>query len=162
MAAVDEKSNITFLTNPCEARNPVVECIPYLPFSSNSFSETSETSDIMGTSESGLLAPPTSPPWTSASGASWSPRSTALAQPPSTSWRPISPERLPRLILLWWEGQCWIWRQGQSNALWLGGGHFWHKTRNQMRVAIQSGCVTKILALQMWSKNDFPPEFQNR
>ena len=36
-----------------------------------------------------------------------------------------------------------------------------HKTRNQMRVAIQSGCVTKILALQRWSKNDFPPEFQN-
>ena len=35
------------------------------------------------------------------------------------------------------------------------------KTRNQMRVAIQSGCVTKILALQRWSKNDFPPEFQN-
>ena len=34
-------------------------------------------------------------------------------------------------------------------------------TRNQMRVAIQSGCVTKILALQRWSKNDFPPEFQN-
>ena len=30
-----------------------------------------------------------------------------------------------------------------------------------MRVAIQSGCVTKILALQRWSKNDFPPEFQN-
>ena len=26
-----------------------------------------------------------------------------------------------------------------------------HKTRNQMRVAIQSGCVTKILALQRWS-----------
>ena len=50
MAVVDEKSNITFLTNPCEARNPVVECIPYLPFSSNSFSETSETSDFMGTS----------------------------------------------------------------------------------------------------------------
>ena len=49
MAVIDEKSNITFLTNPCEARNPVVECIPYLPFSSNSFSETSETSDIMGT-----------------------------------------------------------------------------------------------------------------
>ena len=35
-------------------------------------------------------------------------------------------------------------------------------TRNQMRVAIQSGCVPKILALQRWSKNDFPPEFQNR
>ena len=35
------------------------------------------------------------------------------------------------------------------------------KTRNQMRVAIQSGCVTKILALQRWSKNDFSPEFQN-
>ena len=31
-----------------------------------------------------------------------------------------------------------------------------------MRVAIQSGCVTKILALQRWSKNDFPPEFPNR
>ena len=30
-----------------------------------------------------------------------------------------------------------------------------------MRVATQSGCVTKILALQRWSKNDFPPEFQN-
>ena len=30
-----------------------------------------------------------------------------------------------------------------------------------MRVAIQSGCVTKILALQRWSKNDFSPEFQN-
>ena len=35
------------------------------------------------------------------------------------------------------------------------------KTRNQMRVAIQSGCVSKILALQRWSKNDFSPEFQN-
>ena len=35
-------------------------------------------------------------------------------------------------------------------------------TRNQMMVAIQSGCVPKILALQKWSKNDFPPEFQNR
>ena len=35
------------------------------------------------------------------------------------------------------------------------------KTRNQMRVAIQSRCVTKILALQRWSKNDFPQEFQN-
>ena len=35
-------------------------------------------------------------------------------------------------------------------------------TRNQMRVAIQSGCVPKILALQRWSKNDFPPEFPNR
>ena len=31
-----------------------------------------------------------------------------------------------------------------------------------MRVATQSGCVTKILALQRWSKNDFPPEFPNR
>ena len=31
-----------------------------------------------------------------------------------------------------------------------------------MRVAIQSGCVTEILAFQRWSKNDFPPEFQNR
>jgi len=31
-----------------------------------------------------------------------------------------------------------------------------------MRVAIQSGCVTKILALQRWSKIDFPPEFQTR
>ena len=35
-------------------------------------------------------------------------------------------------------------------------------TRNRMRVAIQSGCVTKILALQQWSKIDFPPEFQTR
>ena len=35
-------------------------------------------------------------------------------------------------------------------------------TRNQMRVAIQSGCVPKILALQRWSKNDFPPGFLNR
>ena len=35
-------------------------------------------------------------------------------------------------------------------------------TRNRMRVAIQSGCVTKILALQRWSKIDFPPEFQIR
>ena len=34
-------------------------------------------------------------------------------------------------------------------------------TRNRMRVAIQSGCVPKILPLQRWSKNDFPPEFQN-
>ena len=31
-----------------------------------------------------------------------------------------------------------------------------------MRVAIQSGCVTKILALQRWSKNEFPPQFQTR
>ena len=30
-----------------------------------------------------------------------------------------------------------------------------------MRVAIQSGCVTKILALQRWSKNDLPREYQN-
>ena len=37
-----------------------------------------------------------------------------------------------------------------------------HKTRNRMRVAIQSVCVTKILALQRWSKIDFPPEFQTR
>ena len=36
------------------------------------------------------------------------------------------------------------------------------RTRNQMRVAIRSGCVTKILALQRWSKIDFPPDFQNR
>ena len=35
-------------------------------------------------------------------------------------------------------------------------------TRNQMRVATQSVCVTKILALQRWSKIDFPPEFQTR
>ena len=49
MADVGEKSNITILTNSCETRNSVVECVPYLPFSSNSFSETSETSDIMGT-----------------------------------------------------------------------------------------------------------------
>ena len=33
-----------------------------------------------------------------------------------------------------------------------------HKTRIRMRVAIQSVCVTKILALQRWSKIDFPPE----
>ena len=31
-----------------------------------------------------------------------------------------------------------------------------------MWVAIQSGCVRKILALHRWSKNDFPPEIQNR
>ena len=31
-----------------------------------------------------------------------------------------------------------------------------------MRVATQSVCVTKILALQRWSKIDFPPEFQTR
>ena len=37
-----------------------------------------------------------------------------------------------------------------------------HTTRNRMRVAIQSVCVTKILALQRWSKIDFPPEFQTR
>ena len=35
-------------------------------------------------------------------------------------------------------------------------------TRNQMRVATQAVCVTKILALQRWSKIDFPPEFQIR
>ena len=35
-------------------------------------------------------------------------------------------------------------------------------TRNRMRVAIQSVCVPKILALQRWSKIDFPPEFQTR
>ena len=35
-------------------------------------------------------------------------------------------------------------------------------TRNRMRVAIQSVYVTKILALQRWSKIDFPPEFQTR
>ena len=37
-----------------------------------------------------------------------------------------------------------------------------NRTRNQMRVATQSVCVTKILALQRWSKIDFPPEFQTR
>merc|ERR1719222_1383674 len=37
-----------------------------------------------------------------------------------------------------------------------------YMTRNRMRVAIQSVCVTKILALQRWSKIDFPPEFQTR
>ena len=52
MADVGEKSNITILTNPCETRNSVVVCVPYLPFSSNSFSETSEASDIMRTSSS--------------------------------------------------------------------------------------------------------------
>ena len=31
-----------------------------------------------------------------------------------------------------------------------------------MRVATQSVCVPKILALQRWSKIDFPPEFQTR
>ena len=36
------------------------------------------------------------------------------------------------------------------------------RTRNQMRVATQSVCVPKILALQRWSKIDFPPEFQTR
>ena len=35
-------------------------------------------------------------------------------------------------------------------------------TRNRMRVAYQSVCVPKILALQRWSKIDFPPEFQTR
>ena len=40
--------------------------------------------------------------------------------------------------------------------------HWLDKTRNRMRVAIQSVCVTKILALQRWSKIDFPPEFQTR
>ena len=39
---------------------------------------------------------------------------------------------------------------------------FVHRTKNQMRVAIQSGCVPKILALKKWSKDDFPPEFQTR
>ena len=34
-------------------------------------------------------------------------------------------------------------------------------TRNRIRVANLSGCVTKILALQMWSKIEFPPEFQD-
>ena len=33
-------------------------------------------------------------------------------------------------------------------------------TRNRMRVANLSGCVTKILALQRWSKIYFLPEFQ--
>ena len=37
---------------------------------------------------------------------------------------------------------------------------YWDRTRNQMRVAIQSGCVTKILALQRWSKNDFHQSFR--
>ena len=40
--------------------------------------------------------------------------------------------------------------------------HYSFMTRNRMRVAIQSGCVTKILALQRWSKNEFPPQFQTR
>ena len=35
-------------------------------------------------------------------------------------------------------------------------------TRNQMRVAIRSECVPKILALERWLKNDFLQEFQNR
>ena len=34
-----------------------------------------------------------------------------------------------------------------------------YKTRNRLRVANLSGCVTKILALQRMSKLDFPPEF---
>ena len=33
-------------------------------------------------------------------------------------------------------------------------------TRNRIRVANLSGCVPKILALQRWSKIDFPPVFQ--
>ncbi len=36
------------------------------------------------------------------------------------------------------------------------------RTRNRIRVANLSGCVTKIMALQRWSKIDFPPEFQTR
>ena len=35
-------------------------------------------------------------------------------------------------------------------------------TRNRIRVANLSQCVTKILALQRWSKIDFPPVFQIR
>ena len=36
------------------------------------------------------------------------------------------------------------------------------RTTNRIRVANLSGCVPKILALQRWSKIDFPPEFQTR
>ena len=37
-----------------------------------------------------------------------------------------------------------------------------HKTRNRLRVANLSGCVTKILALPRMAKIDFPPEFPIR
>ena len=37
-----------------------------------------------------------------------------------------------------------------------------HMTRNRIMVANLSGYVSEILALQTWSKIDFPPEFQIR
>ena len=70
------------------------------------------------------------PPSTSDSGAASSPRSTAHALPPSTSCRPISPGRLPRLTLIWWRGQCLTWGKGQWIAA--GEGRFEKKSSNQL------------------------------
>ena len=65
---------------------------------------------------SGLLDPPTSPPSTSASGATWSPRCTALALPPSTSCRLTSLGRWLSLTRQWWGEPCLTWVQGQPSA----------------------------------------------
>ena len=65
---------------------------------------------------SGLLDPPTSPPSTSASGATWSPRCTALALPPSTSCRLTSLGKWLSLTRQWWGEPCLTWGQGQPSA----------------------------------------------
>ena len=70
---------------------------------------------------SGLLDPPTSPPSTSASGATWSPRCTALALPHSTSCRLTSLGKWLSLTRQWWGEPCLTWVQGQPSASQQGG-----------------------------------------
>ena len=77
---------------------------------------------------SGLLDPPTSPPSTSASGATWSPRCTALALPHSTSCRLTSLGRWLSLTRQWWGEPCLTWVQGQPSASQQGGGRFEKQT----------------------------------
>ena len=88
--------------------------IQCLTFSFDLYSET-KTSYAIGAG-SGLLDPPTSPPSTSASGATWSPRCTALALPPSTSCRLTSLGRWLSLTRQWWGEPCLTWVQGQPSA----------------------------------------------
>ena len=68
---------------------------------------------------SGLVDPPTSPPSTSASGASR--RCTALALPPSTSCRLTSLGKWLSLTRQWWGEPCLTWVQGQPSASQQGG-----------------------------------------
>ena len=117
-------------------RNPVgvltnygdIHKIQCITFSFDVYSETCETSDVMGIQfvvsvlriwskvGSSSLDLPTSPPLTAASGATWSPRCTALSLPPSTSCRPISPGRWLSLTQRWWGGPCLTLGQGQLGA----------------------------------------------